>query len=66
MRLRCCLKLLFFIAVGAFAIRRLHRQLDLMRVRKGLSDAQVKFLGEKQALIVQIINSLRDAASTTF
>lgn len=31
-------------------------------VRKGLSDAQVKFIDEKQALTVQIINSLRDAA----
>jgi hypothetical protein len=31
-------------------------------VRKGLSDAQVKFLTENQALTVQIINSLRDAA----
>src|ERR1035441_3856886 len=31
-------------------------------VRKGLSDAQVKFLNGNQALTVQIINSLRDAA----
>jgi hypothetical protein len=31
-------------------------------VRKGLSDARLKFLDEKQALTVQIINSLRDAA----
>jgi hypothetical protein len=31
-------------------------------VRKGLSNAQVRFLEEKQALTVQIINSLRDAA----
>lgn len=31
-------------------------------VRKGLSDAKVKFLTEHQALAVQMINSLRDAA----
>jgi hypothetical protein len=31
-------------------------------VRKGLSDGKVKFLSENQALTVQIINSLRDAA----
>jgi hypothetical protein len=31
-------------------------------VRKGLSDAQVKFLDVNQALTVQTINSLRDAA----
>jgi hypothetical protein len=31
-------------------------------VRKGLSDARVKFLDNNQALTVQIINSLRDAA----
>jgi hypothetical protein len=31
-------------------------------VRKGLSDASVKFLTENQALTVQMINSLRDAA----
>jgi hypothetical protein len=31
-------------------------------VRKGLSDAKVKFLDENQALTVQMINSLRDAA----
>jgi hypothetical protein len=31
-------------------------------VRKGLSDGKVKFLNEKQALTVQTINSLRDAA----
>ncbi len=31
-------------------------------VRKGLSDAGVKFLTENQALTVQMINSLRDAA----
>jgi hypothetical protein len=31
-------------------------------VRKGLSDARLKFLNENQALTVQIINSLRDAA----
>ncbi len=31
-------------------------------VRKGLSDAKVKFLDNNQALTVQIINSLRDAA----
>jgi hypothetical protein len=31
-------------------------------VRKGLSDAKVKFLTEHQALTVQMINSLRDAA----
>jgi hypothetical protein len=31
-------------------------------VRKGLSDAKVKFLVENQALTVQMINSLRDAA----
>jgi hypothetical protein len=31
-------------------------------VRKGISDAKVKFLNEKQALTVQTINSLRDAA----
>lgn len=31
-------------------------------VRKGLSDAKVKFLEDNQALTVQMINSLRDAA----
>ncbi|MFT7632345.1 MAG: hypothetical protein ACI87E_003397 [Mariniblastus sp.] len=31
-------------------------------VRKGLSDAKLKFLAENQALTVQMINSLRDAA----
>jgi hypothetical protein len=31
-------------------------------VRKGLSDAKVKFLSENQALTVQMINSLRDAS----
>jgi hypothetical protein len=31
-------------------------------VRKGLSDAKVKFLTDHQALTVQMINSLRDAA----
>ena len=31
-------------------------------VRKGLSDAKVKFLTDNQALTVQMINSLRDAA----
>src|SRR5215469_11202913 len=31
-------------------------------VRKGLSDAKVKFLKDNQALTVQMINSLRDAA----
>lgn len=31
-------------------------------VRKGLSDAKIKFLAENQALTVQMINSLRDAA----
>lgn len=31
-------------------------------VRKGLSDAKIKFLNENQALTVQMINSLRDAA----
>lgn len=31
-------------------------------VRKGLSDARIKFLTEAQALTVQMINSLRDAA----
>jgi len=31
-------------------------------VRKGLSDAKVKFLTDHQALAVQMINSLRDAA----
>jgi hypothetical protein len=31
-------------------------------VRKGLSDANIKFLNENQALTVQMINSLRDAA----
>jgi hypothetical protein len=31
-------------------------------VRKGLSDGSVKFLNETQALVVQMINSLRDAA----
>lgn len=31
-------------------------------VRKGLSDAKLKFLDENQALTVQMINSLRDAA----
>ena len=31
-------------------------------VRRGLSTGQVKFLDEKQALTVQTINSLRDAA----
>lgn len=31
-------------------------------VRRGLSDVKVKFLDDKQALIVQTINSLRDAA----
>jgi hypothetical protein len=31
-------------------------------VRKGLSDAKVKFLVDNQALTVQMINSLRDAA----
>jgi len=31
-------------------------------VRRGLSNAQVKFLDENQALTVQMINSLRDAA----
>ena len=31
-------------------------------VRKGLSDASVKFLTDNQALTVQMINSLRDAA----
>jgi hypothetical protein len=31
-------------------------------VRKGLSDAKVKFLADNQALTVQMINSLRDAA----
>jgi hypothetical protein len=31
-------------------------------VRKGLSDGKVKFLTENQALTVQVINSLRDAA----
>jgi hypothetical protein len=31
-------------------------------VRKGLSDADLKFLNENQALTVQMINSLRDAA----
>lgn len=31
-------------------------------VRKGVSDAQLKFLTENQALTVQMINSLRDAA----
>ena len=33
-------------------------------VRKGISDAKVKFLNEKQALTVQTINSLRDAAQS--
>src|ERR1700735_506965 len=31
-------------------------------VRKGLSDAKLKFLSDNQALTVQMINSLRDAA----
>lgn len=31
-------------------------------VRKGLSDAKLKFLADNQALTVQMINSLRDAA----
>jgi hypothetical protein len=31
-------------------------------VRKGLSDAKLKFLVDNQALTVQMINSLRDAA----
>jgi hypothetical protein len=31
-------------------------------VRRGLSDASIKFLGENQALTAQMINSLRDAA----
>jgi hypothetical protein len=31
-------------------------------VRRGLSDASIKFLDENQALLVQMINSLRDAA----
>jgi hypothetical protein len=31
-------------------------------VRKGLSDAKLKFLSDNQALTVQILNSLRDAA----
>jgi hypothetical protein len=31
-------------------------------VRRGLSDANVKFLGENQALTAQMVNSLRDAA----
>jgi len=31
-------------------------------VRRGLSDAKIKFLNEEQALLLQILNGLRDAA----
>ena len=40
----------------------LPRDMQEKLFRRGLSNAQVKFLDENQALTVQMINSLRDAA----